>query len=286
MHKKINIGIIGNGFVGKATQLLDNKDLNIIVYDNIKEKCIPNNIKFDDLKSCDIVFICVPTPANKDGSCSTKILDDIIPKLKNIGQNNIIIRSTIPPGFSDSYNCYFMPEFLREMHWEDDVKNTSKWILGVPINVTNVENDIVVTNIRKVLSSAKDNCKIMHTDMNVISNLEAEIIKLSRNCFLAVKVSFFNELYDYCSKIGANYNIIREFVSFDKRIGDSHTYVPGPDGERGFGGTCFPKDMMSMEYNMKGSGLEPIIISAANNRNKNFDRKNRDWEKNKGRAVV
>jgi UDPglucose 6-dehydrogenase len=62
--------------------------------------------------------------------------------------------------------------------------------------------------------------------------------------------------------------------------------VPGHDGKRGYGGTCFPKDMASLEYQMKDSGVESTIIKAANDRNNRIDRSEKDWSQDKGRAVV
>ena len=76
------IGIIGNGFVGKATQLFKCEKIDIYVYDIIPELCIPKGLQFEDLIKCDLVFLCLPTPMNVDGSCYTKLLEDTINKLK------------------------------------------------------------------------------------------------------------------------------------------------------------------------------------------------------------
>ena len=72
---------------------------------------------------------------------------------------------------------------------------------------------------------------------------EAEMSKYVRNCFLATKVSFFNEIYTICQASNINYDNMIEGVKCDHRIGDSHCQVPGSDGKYGFGGTCFPKDL-------------------------------------------
>jgi UDPglucose 6-dehydrogenase len=71
---------------------------------------------------------------------------------------------------------------------------------------------------------------------------EASMVKYTTNCFLSIKVAFFNQLYDMCQANGADYDTVRQVLSFDNRIGHSHMQVPGPDGSRGFGGACFPKD--------------------------------------------
>jgi len=72
----------------------------------------------------------------------------------------------------------------------------------------------------------------------------------------------------------------------DDRIGSSHSSVPGHDGKKGFGGTCFPKDMNSLCYEMQKSGMKPYILEAALTRNVVVDRPEKDWNENKGRAVV
>ena len=116
---------------------------------------------------------------------------------------------------------------------------------------------------------------------------EAELVKYVRNCFFATKVSFFNEIEEFCRQKDINYRKVRELSCRDERIGSSHTAVPGPDGKRGFGGTCFPKDMASMLYQIQeGAGVESYIIEAAVARNKQVDRSEKDWEKDRGRAII
>jgi UDPglucose 6-dehydrogenase len=74
-------------------------------------------------------------------------------------------------------------------------------------------------------------------------------------------------------------------VLLDERINSSHTQVPGPDGKGGFGGTCFPKDMSSLSFQMMEEGMLSYLIASAISRNKNVDRTEQDWKKDKGRAV-
>ena len=116
-------------------------------------------------------------------------------------------------------------------------------------------------------------------------NKEAEMIKLFRNNFLTVKVSFCNEIYEYCKMKDIDYNTIINIASSDTRIGTSHTTVPGHDGSFGFGGTCFPKDISNTLYDMKKIGMNSYILEATVNRNNNVDRPNKNW-KDKGRSVV
>jgi len=119
-----------------------------------------------------------------------------------------------------------------------------------------------------------------------VRNAEAEMIKYFRNTFLSLKVSFCNEIYDLCQKKGINYENVRELATLDKRIGTSHSYVPGHDGKRGFGGTCFPKDTTALLRDFEDSGVDSYLLKAAVERNNRVDRPEEDWKDNKGRAVV
>lgn len=75
---------------------------------------------------------------------------------------------------------------------------------------------------------------------------ESEAIKYFRNSFLSLKVAYFNLIFDACEKAGMNFDTVRRCVALDQRIGESHSFVPGVDGDRGFGGTCFPKDLNAL----------------------------------------
>jgi UDPglucose 6-dehydrogenase len=74
---------------------------------------------------------------------------------------------------------------------------------------------------------------------------EACMVKYASNSFLALKTSYFNQIYDVCAKAGLDFDVVRQLLAQDLRIGSDHTMVPGPDGERGWGGHCFPKDTAS-----------------------------------------
>ena len=112
------------------------------------------------------------------------------------------------------------------------------------------------------------------------------MVKLFRNNFLSVKVSFCNEIEEFCNKIDVNYENVRKLAVLDDRIGESHTKVPGHDGRRGFGGTCFPKDTNNLKFEMEKNDMESYIIKNAVIRNEKVDRPEKDWNENKGRAVI
>ena len=255
MRENINIGIVGGGYVGNATKLFGCKDSNDVqdvvvrVYDTDPEKCVPKDISIIDLEECDIIFVCVPTPMNEDGSCHLDIVKSVINDLSHIiDKSKIFIRSTVPTGTSKSLGVNFMPEFLTEANWEDDFKNLKNWVIGL-----HNENDKEIkSTIRSIFKIAKRSGKILHANVYYASTDVAETTKLVRNTFLATKVSFFNEIESFCKAKKLDYEVLANMVALDERINSSHMIVPGPDGKRGFGGTCFPKDINSFLSNARG----------------------------------
>ena len=128
----MNISIIGNGFVGKATKQLECEEINIISYDINPELCEPKNIKLEDLLDSKIIFISVPTPMKKNGECYLQIVEQVISQLRNINYKNfIVLRSTVPVGTCDNLGIYFMPEFLTEKNYINDFINNKDWIFGL-----------------------------------------------------------------------------------------------------------------------------------------------------------
>jgi UDPglucose 6-dehydrogenase len=280
MTSVFNLGIIGGGFVGQAAKIFGHRSsVNCKVYDIDPSKCHPEGTSLEDLKDCDLIFICLPTPMNPEtGECYTGLIEKCLCKVREtLGENiDIVIRSTVPVGFSQKHKCHFMPEFLTEKNWKEDTMNCKEWFIGVDDNSNNVINKF---------------CKLFDTSfpgvvLSIVNTSTAEAIKYFRNCFLATKVSFCNEFETFCKVKNINYDIVRGYGTNDPRIGSSHSNVPGHDGKRGFGGTCFPKDMASLEFQMKEAGVESKIISAANERNYSIDRKEQDWNLDKGRAVI
>ena len=287
----MKIGIIGNGFVGKATFILKCIDIDIIVYDINPDLCIPRNMSLENLvETSDVIFISVPTPMSDTGKCHLDILKNVINQIKlycDINQKLIVSRCTVPPGTSDLNNCYFMPEFLTEKNFKQDFINNAQWVFGLKNNTKfQLQNLFFKKTMTKMINLAYNNNCIKYNDIKFVTNSEAEMIKLFRNCFLATKVSFCNELYKYCEKINVDYETVRNIAVMDNRIGESHTKVPGHDNKFGFGGTCFPKDMNNLNYEMINSGLFPYIINASLKRNENIDRIEKDWEDDEGRAII
>lgn len=290
---KFKIGVVGNGYVGKATQLFACDDVECLVYDKEAEKCIPAGITPKDLKACDLIFVCVPTPMKPNGSCDLSIVKSAIKDLTKAGvrKNKIVLRSTVPVGTCKKLKVNFMPEFLTEKNWQSDFYNNNLWVFGMD-NMNDVTQTGNVMNFnkninlfRELLEKAKKAGKIKDNAVTFTSTKNAETIKYGRNSFLATKVSFFNEIQEFCINNELNYEIVRKLICADTRIGDSHSQVPGPDKKRGYGGTCFPKDVASMLNQMKKSKVQTMVLKNVQNRNEKVDRPEKDWQSDKGRAV-
>ena len=276
----MKLGIIGNGFVGKATKMLECKEITIISYDLNPHLCDPQGTTIEDVALCDIIFISVPTPMNKDGSCHLNIVEGVVEKLRTIGcKKPLVLRSTVPPGTSERLGCSFMPEFLTEANAVFDFINNKEWIFGI-------DDDSVKPLLQNMITTAFSYNRITYNKITFLTTKESEMVKMFRNNFLTVKVSLCNELYNWCRAKDIDYDRVRTVAFSDSRIGLSHTKVPGPDGKYGFGGTCFPKDINSAISDMISVSTYPVILKAANTRNNKLDRSSRDWEKNKGRSVI
>ena len=272
----MKIGIIGQGFVGNAVFQTFKNFYDIFTYD-IKNEL--SNSSLEKIKrTCEIVFICVPTPMNSDGSCNSTIVESVIEDFSDTKNKILINKSTVIPGTTSMLNkkyvnnkIIFNPEFLTERNAVEDFKNQERIIIGGPRPSTSI--------VKSIFSKVFPSAQIIKT-----GSKHAEMIKYFTNCFLATKVSFANEIYDICNKLELDYDKVIEYSLGDKRIGNSHLNVPGPDGDFGFGGHCFPKDLSALIKLSEDLGTTNNVLKSVLNTNDKV-RKNRDWEKMKGRAV-
>lgn len=284
------IGIVGNGFVGQAIQILNSPKLlnKWLIYDIDPQKCQPQNLQIQDLNVCDLIFVCVPTPMNTDGSCYLGLVESVVKELQELTNPNktqIIVRSTVVPGTSDRLNVFFMPEFLTEKNWQYDFVNADCWFFGLKESCTEKEAIQFRNNVRSLFNQAYASQLIKSKKLYFLTNKEAEMIKYTRNCFLATKISFCNEIQEICAHKGIDYQLVMNLASKDSRIGSSHTSVPGHDGKRGFGGTCLPKDISALHHEIRTLGMKSYILDAVIRRNDEVDRPEKDW-KEKGRSTV
>lgn len=273
----MKIGVIGGGFVGSATRLLTSKDIECIVYDLNPEKCNPRNTTFEDVCNTEAVFIAVPTPITvteeDSGKCNTRYVSSVIKQLKDVDyKGHIIVRSTVPVGYCDTQKVHFMPEFLTEKNWEEDFINCKLWIFGVSSFSSPEETD----NIKKWFQNLLDVSSVKYKTCEFVSTNEGECIKYFRNCFLAVKVGFSNEMYCFAESHNINYENIRKLTCSDERIGHSHTLVPF-NNKRGIRQKCLPKEISSFEYQCKEKNVRCDIISGVIKRNNEVDCPEKDW---------
>lgn len=222
----MKIGIIGCGFIGTALKVWlkeNNPNVETFVSD-------PPKGMNDDISNCDAYFIQIHLPTEDDGTQDLSLMTQIISKLPE--DKPIWIRTTILPGTSKKLTqltgrqVHHMPEFLTERTYIEDFK----W---QPMVFT---DDIEM--LKKIFPGKK------HIDM---TSAEAEMVKYAHNVFGALKVTYFNCIYDICKKEGLDYQKVREGVLGSTYINDVHTQVPGPDGKYGYGGKCFPKDVDAFE---------------------------------------
>jgi len=273
---KMNIGIIGQGFVGNAVFQKFKSFFNVYTYDLKKELC---NSSFDELvQKCRVIFICLPTPMNKDGSCDSSLVQDVL-SILNKGEKTIVVnKSTIPPGSTENFNkefnnlqILFNPEFLTERNSIEDFNNQDRIILGGPRPAT--------TELKQIYSTVFPNAYVIKT-----GSTHAEMIKYFTNSFLATKVSFANEMHELCDALCLDYDKVVEYATLDDRLGKSHWAVPGPDGDYGFGGHCFPKDLSAIIKISNDLNTVNNVLKSTQKTNDKV-RKNKDWKKMKGRAV-
>ena len=271
--KKYKVGILGNGFVGEAIAFAFSQISDIYIYDidPIKTKN-----KIDDVHDCDYVFVCVPTPMNKNGDQDLSYVESAFEKAKN--KALYILKSTVIPGTTERLaNKYpdlkiiFSPEFLTERTAKLDMLTQARIILGGNKNLTKIAEELFLQRFK--------NKNIIKTDSKT-----AELIKYMNNSFFATKVSIMNEFKLLCDNIGANWEDALHGFASDGRIGDSHLNVPGHDGKIGYGGTCFPKDINALINFARSQNLKLHTIEGGWKTNIEI-RDERDWEKKIGRSV-
>lgn len=251
--------IQGQGIVGKSTELFLKKfitDVEIIFNDPIKGVIAPA----DSWTSADYIMVCVNTDLDESlplPENNVKNVDDAINEaLNNKFSGTFVIRSTLGMGAIQSYteqlgqHLLVWPEYIREASWEEDAV-TAKFVVlgGEPAEA-----------FADLLTEYKGPAFI--TDP-----VEAMIAKLSTNTFLAMKVTFANQVEKLCKSMGADYNIVKVMLENEGRLGTSHWSVPGNDGTPGFSGKCFPKDVKTFEAALVKSGLHVDLIRAVTDLN-------------------
>lgn len=243
--EKINVAIIGCGVIGNALITWLNKyskNINILKLD-------PQKNYNDSIEKADAIFISIHIPTENNGTQNLAPLKQIIKTCPNVP---IFIRTTLLPGTCDKLSCelnkkiYFMPEFLTERTAIEDFEKQSMIFTGE------------IELLKKIF---------IGKNYIQMSNIEAEITKYSHNVFGALKVTYFNGIYEYCKKNNANYDCVKQGILMSGYINETHTNVPGPDGKFGYGGKCFPKDVKAFINILDNNKLQEIITIMDKNNN-------------------
>lgn len=243
-------GIIGFGHVGQA---MHKRFPDAVLFDE------PKGIgSREEINKCDVAFVCVPTPSLDDGACDTTIVEAV---LAWVSCKVVIIRSTVPVGFTKkmarkhNLNLVFQPEYYGETiaHPFANLENQSWISLGG-------EKEAIKLATCFYQGRVNSNVRFYFSDSDTV-----ELAKYMENAFLATKVTFCNEMFDLAIKMGIDYNEAREIWLADPRIGRSHTFVY--PNQRGFGGSCLPKDTSALVYIGEKAGVDMLLVKSVLKKN-------------------
>lgn len=235
----MKIGIVGFGILGQAIHEALRDTYELVIID-------PPKGHFGDIEDLNYFILCLPTPENEDGSCDTSLVEFYI---KALNGKKVLLKSTVDPKvlleLADEYDFTYSPEFLREASSKEDFQHQEFAIFAG-------EDDVQWFETFEHAGVTMD--KHIFTSIKI-----AVYAKYTINTFLATKVAFFNELYELMGD-QKEYDELVTVVQGDSRIGKSHMQVPGPDGEKGFGGMCFPKDTKAFSHYAKSVGGSTEIL--------------------------
>ena len=285
----MKITILGSGYVGlvsgtcfsefgfdvccvdKDSNKINNLKNNIIpIYEPglenlVKKNSAANRLSFSNninknIKEADVVFIAVGTPARRgDGHADLSYVYEAAEQIaKNLsGYTLVVTKSTVPVGTGDevkniikqtnpeaNFDIVSNPEFLREGNAIEDFMRPDRVIVGCETKKAKA----IISTIYKPLYLIET--PIIFTDLKT-----AELIKYSANAFLAVKISYINQMADLCEKVGADIRDVARGIGLDKRIGSKFLH-PGP----GYGGSCFPKDTLALIETSKRNKTNISIV--------------------------
>jgi UDPglucose 6-dehydrogenase len=264
--RKPTLAIIGYGYVGKAISAFFERTTNICIYDPAL-----GHTNKEAADKADFAVICVPTPMSDTGAVDLTYIRETFEWLKT---PLIIIKSTIPPGTTDSLRkqyaldgrICFSPEYIGEgnypvPYWNDiphpiEMEKHSFHIFGGDKKAT-----------RKAIAywtcAGGPFAKYLQTDAAT-----AELVKYAENSWIATKITYMNELYDIAETFGSDFNELRELFLLDGRVGRSHTLVY--PNRRGFHGKCIPKDTNGIVAQAKSKGYTPHLLEKVLEVNKLF----------------
>lgn len=252
-----SVAFIGYGFVGKACHKVFEHNTEAIIIDPLY-----SNNRIEDLRLSRprLIFVSINAPTLDDRSVDASVIYDIFQQLADIKYDGLVVlKSTLPPDIvhdlyvkfsSDSVlkktgplHYIYSPEFLREATWEKDALSPAFMILAGDFLDCSELKDLY-----KKHSCIPSYCRFVFVDFK-----EAALAKYTINVWLATKVAFMNQIYQLYNDTynkgpihPDSWKAFTEILTADLRFGNSHVDVPGTDGQFGYGGTCFPKDIKAM----------------------------------------
>jgi UDPglucose 6-dehydrogenase len=235
----MKIGIVGLGYVGSAVAYA-HQNHNLV----IRDPKLKDSAELSAFTDCDAVYICVPSPANQDGSCDSSILENAVKELlfATISNPNLVVisKTTAPPSVYEKLhrqypNLVHCPEFITAANHIVDYQNSSYFVFGGQKDWCERARDIV----RSVVPLVHE--KLMITDIKT-----ASLYKYMMNSYLAAKVTFMNDFKFLADAEGIDFKTLTDLSIWDDRIGYTHLQVPGNDSQYGWGGACFPKDISAI----------------------------------------
>ena len=221
---------------------INDSDINVFCHDQSFSIKATDNKK-EAYHEADFIIICVPTDFDEESSSfDTSILENVLDDaITNNSDALVIIRSTIPVGYSDqarekyqTKNIIFSPEFLREHSAMHDVLNPSRIIVG--------NDSELSTDFAELISESTEN----EPEIILMPSSDAEAVKLFSNTYLAMRVAFFNELDTFSIAKGLSTENVIRGVSADPRIGMKYN-----NPSFGYGGYCLPKDTKQLLANFE-----------------------------------
>lgn len=242
--------------------------LDTVFHRNIKAGRISFTTDLQEaVKFAEIIFLALPTPPGEDGSADLSYILAVADQLgEMMTEFKVIVdKSTVPVGTSDKVKAKIQekasvdfavvsnPEFLREGFAVDDFMNPDRVVIGT-------EDAKAIQIMSELYKPFTDNNK----PLIVMDEKSAELTKYAANAFLATKITFMNEIANFCELVGADVDKVRQGVGSDSRIGHKFLY-PGI----GFGGSCFPKDVNALVRSGQQEGYEFKIINSVLSANDN-----------------
>jgi len=220
--------------------------LDVLFERNIKANRLQFTTSLDEgLAHGDIIFLALPTPEDEDGSADLSYILSVSEEIgKKIKEYKVIVdKSTVPVGTAEKVqkiiaknaSCGFdvvsNPEFLREGYAVDDFLKPERIIIGASS-----------TRAKDLMKKLYDPFVRSGNPILMMDEKSAELTKYAANAFLATKITFMNEIANYCEKVGADVDKVRAGMGTDSRIGKRFLF-PGI----GYGGSCFPKDVKALQ---------------------------------------